>query len=153
MQEKMIGNKVRAYIIHRGRLLVFRYVDFPVPGIHVPGGTAAAGEPLEAAVLREAREETGLANLKLVAKLGTRRVSVGEQGWLRRHFFQLALDDSADPPQRWRCAEMDPSDGSPAPIWFELYWVSLQDGLPELAFGQGALLDRLLPAGRGPAGN
>ncbi len=63
--------KVTAFITRdteRGReLLVFTRPD---AGIQVPAGTMEAGETPEIAVMREAYEETGLTDLRLVAYLG-----------------------------------------------------------------------------------
>jgi ADP-ribose pyrophosphatase YjhB (NUDIX family) len=63
-------HKVFAYVTHRNRLLVFRHTDFPEAGIHVPAGTVLKEEGLEAAVLREAEEETGLGDLRINSYLG-----------------------------------------------------------------------------------
>ena len=62
--------RVHAYITHGERLLVFEHTDFPEAGIQVPAGTVQIGESPEVAVLREAREETGLVGLQLVGELG-----------------------------------------------------------------------------------
>jgi 8-oxo-dGTP pyrophosphatase MutT (NUDIX family) len=50
---------------HDRQLLVFRHPN-PRAGIQVPAGTVEPGESLHAAVLREAAEETGLADLAIV---------------------------------------------------------------------------------------
>ena len=63
-------SKVFAYITHQNRLLVFRHTDFPQAGIQVPAGTVKTNEDLEAAVLREAQEETGLHDLAIKTYLG-----------------------------------------------------------------------------------
>src|SRR5690606_12592633 len=52
-------DKAIAYIPRGDRFVVFEEPDSPLVGIQVPGGTVEAGESLEAAVLREAYEETG----------------------------------------------------------------------------------------------
>ena len=56
--------KVLAYITrtkeNREKLLVFEHQDFPEAGIQVPAGTVEANEPIEDAVVREIREESGL---------------------------------------------------------------------------------------------
>jgi 8-oxo-dGTP pyrophosphatase MutT (NUDIX family) len=133
--------KVAAYITHRGRLLVFRHVAFPAAGIQVPGGTIQPGETPEAAVLREAREETGLTSLTLDAYLGAREYDLTDLGLpviQRRHYFHLVA--SGSPPERWRHFEMSPSDGSVEPIEFELYWVHIPEGIPELTGWLGDML-------------
>ncbi len=137
--------KVYAYIVKDNRLLIFRHTHFPEAGLQVPGGKVEAGEPLEQAVLREAAEETGLVGLKLVAYLGSQdydleALGLGE-GTLRRHFFHLGLDGEA--PETWLNYEWNPSDGSPAPIEFEFFWVPLYPA-PALAGDQGVRLRNFL---------
>ena len=131
--------KVYAYITHQGRLLVFRHTQFPEAGIQVPGGTVEQNEPLEHAVLREAAEETGLQGLRVITYLGS-QVIQPDAIPTKRHFFHLGLDGEA--PEAWLSYELNPNDGSPAPIEFEFFWVKLEE-VPELAGGQGALLKAL----------
>ncbi|HKS70450.1 MAG TPA: NUDIX domain-containing protein [Ktedonobacterales bacterium] len=141
-----VRKKVLAYITHRRRLLVFRQPDFPEAGIQVPGGSVEPGETLEAAALREAREETGLGGLRLVRLLGVRDFdgrSRGRDEIYRRAFFHLRCQ-GAEPPEAWRHAEHTPSDGSPGPIAFELFWAPLPDGVPDLIAEMGALLPELI---------
>ncbi len=57
--------RVLAYITQGDRLLVFRHTQSVEAGIQVPGGTVEPGESPEAAALREAQEESGLADLHL----------------------------------------------------------------------------------------
>lgn len=56
--------KVHAYITREKegvmQLLVFKHRDIREAGIQVPGGTVDEGETLEAAILREVQEESGL---------------------------------------------------------------------------------------------
>ena len=52
--------KVVAYITRGDELLVFTHRDSPEAGVQVPAGTVEEGETLDAAVLREVHEETGL---------------------------------------------------------------------------------------------
>ncbi len=139
-------DKVLAYITCRDRLLVFRQPDFPEAGIQVPGGSVEPGEALEAAVLREAREETGLDGLRLVRFLGLRAFdgrSRGRDELHVRRFYHLRCV-GAEPPETWRHAEHTPSDGSPGPITFELFWAPLPDGVPDLIAGMDALLPELI---------
>lgn len=135
--------KVMAYITHRGRLLVFRQPDFPEAGIQVPGGTLEPGETPDAAVLREAFEETGLPDLVLVRFLGDVVFDGRPRGrdeFHHRHFYHLIRAE--EPPETWDHAERLPSDGYPEPIAFELWWAPL-DAVPELIAEMGALLPGL----------
>lgn len=133
-----------AYITHGDRLLVFRHTQYPEAGIQVPGGTIEPGETTEAGALREAYEETGLEGLQLHSYLGQYDLDLtpyGRQGMLRMYYYHLTCD--GDPPERWLHHELDPSDGSPAPIEFELYWVRLPDEVPTLVGEQGIYLHAL----------
>jgi 8-oxo-dGTP pyrophosphatase MutT (NUDIX family) len=65
--------KVTAFVIrsssHREELLLIAH---PHGGIQIPAGTVEANEALDAAALREAREETGLTGLEIICYLGAR---------------------------------------------------------------------------------
>lgn len=140
----VLKHKVFAYITHGRRLLVFRHPESPEAGIQVPAGTVQPGEDLEAAVLREATEETGRTDLVLVRFLGEEvrdRSDVGRDEIHHRHFYHLRC--TGDPPATWRHWETDPSDGSPGPIPFDFFWAPLPDGVPELIAGHGNLLPQL----------
>ncbi len=121
--------KVYAYITLPDRLLVFRHTAFPEAGIQVPGGTVETGEPLEVAVLREAHEETGLHDLRIMEYLGEQELDVrpwGKNELHLRHYYHLEPGPAAFQdgivPERWTHYEMTPSDGV-EPIEFEFYWV------------------------------
>jgi 8-oxo-dGTP diphosphatase len=139
----ILKRKVLAYITHGGRLLVFTHPNDPEAGIQVPAGTVEPGEPSRAAVMREAREETGLADLTLVRLLGTQTRDLSDFGrdeiHLRR-FYHLRCD--GNPPATWRHYEQHPSEGPQEPILFELFWVRLPDGVPPLIADH----DKFLPA-------
>jgi len=62
-----IVEKVYAYITCEDQLLIFNHTRFPEAGIQVPGGTVEENETAPEAVLREAREETGLDDLMLLS--------------------------------------------------------------------------------------
>src|SRR5690348_8023184 len=104
--------KVVAYITRGDKLLVFKHADFPEAGIQVPAGTVEPGEALEEAVIREAREETGLIDLVVVRYLGYQKHDLAQYGLDRidhRHFFHLACRQ--DCPATWRHYETSPSEG------------------------------------------
>jgi len=145
---KHLRHKVLAYITHGERLLVFSHPYAPEAGIQVPGGTVGEGEAPAAAVMREAREETGLAGLRMEARLGAFDQMVEERGetW-RRHCYHLTVE--GEPPERWRHEERDPADGSPGPIVLEFFWVAIRDGIPPLAARHEVMLPKLLERMRG----
>lgn len=140
-----IRYKVFAYITHANRLLVFRHLEFPEAGIQVPAGTVKEGEDLVDAVMREAQEETGLTDLVLESYLGENirdMADTGQDEVQHRHFYHLRCEGT--PPDCWQHAETDPSDGNPAPIWFEFTWVDLSGEIPELSWDFGKMLPLLL---------
>lgn len=135
--------KVLAYITWERQLLVFEHVDDPSAGIQVPAGTVEEGEMLEAAVLREAFEETGLNLLTLGGYLGYQKRDMrdfGKAEWHHRYFYHLIFDGEAPP--RWRHDEKYRSDGLIRREVFELYWVDI-DTVPPLIADQGLFLHKL----------
>ncbi len=95
--------KAYAYIIRERagirEFLVFRHRDFPEAGIQVPRGTMLPDEPPAAAVLREAREETGLRDVTVVRPLAVDIELQPDGTRHERHFFELAAP--AHPPDAW----------------------------------------------------
>jgi 8-oxo-dGTP pyrophosphatase MutT (NUDIX family) len=145
----VVQRKVLAYITHAGRLLVFRQPESPEAGIQVPGGTVEAGEDPATAVLREAREETGLEDLAVAAFLGrTVRAFPGPRpnypSGVVFHRFVYHLRCNGEPPETWRHYERFPSEGDGGPIAFDFFWVALPDEVPELISHQGELLPKLV---------
>ena len=134
--------KVVAYITHADKLLVFRHTEHPEAGIQVPAGTIEEGELPASAVMREAREETGLEHLEMRAFLGKRSYQFE---WFDRsemhirYFYHLALLGEA--PATWQYYEAALPSG---PIPFEFFWATLPNGVPHLAAGQGELLSEAL---------
>lgn len=127
------------------RLLVFRHPLSPEAGIQLPAGTMDAGETPEEAVLREAREETGLLDLKIVGLLGRHEFDArpfGRDELHDRWFFHLTCD--APTADRWMHDEVDPSDSPGERIPFEMYWVPLPDGVPDLDAGHARFLPELI---------
>jgi 8-oxo-dGTP diphosphatase len=138
-----VKRKVYAYITHADRLLIFSHPDFPEAGVQVPGGTLEEDEDPDDGILREAMEETGLSDLRIDTLLGEIDRRLPELGQVHhRWFYHLVCPNG--PPERWYHYELYPSDGSPAPIRFEFYWVSLPNGVPELSGDLGQMLPTLL---------
>lgn len=91
MTHQPLLHKLTAFILRPGldgpQILAFQH---PSAGLQLPAGTVDPGETPEAAALREAAEETGLARLRLVANLGSETVRAPEgQGWLLRSLRPL----------------------------------------------------------------
>lgn len=138
-----VRQKVVCYIVHDGRLLVFRHLDEPwdESGLQVPAGTIEAGETPEAAALREATEETGLSTLRLVRKLGECTYDMAPYRAEVHHRHIFAMEVLEHPPERWMSSEDDPEDDS-GPKRFECYWIPLSQA-HVLSAGQGSLLGLL----------
>ena len=145
--ELPVTRKAMAYITHGNRLLVFRQPNFPEAGIQIPGGSMDPYERSEDAVLREAFEETGLVGLTISAFLGDVQHDLepyGERGTIDRHYFHLRID--GDVPETWHHVELDPSEGEHENVLFELFWVELPDGVPDLVGHRGEMIPELLAA-------
>ncbi len=105
--------------------MVFEEPHSPSAGTQVPGGTVEPGESLEAAVLREAYEETGLEGLRLVRALGVQLHRRPSGRVHRRHYFHLVCE--ADAVQSvWEHYEEHPHSGS-EPILYRLRWADLRE--------------------------
>lgn len=140
-----VVEKAFAYITNGNRLLVFEHADFPEAGLQVPAGTILTGELPEVAVVREAREETGLDEFAQVVFVGISEFDARPFGKVethRRHFFHLPVQGTF--PERWRHYERDASDGSGEPIAFDFYWLPLSDVSERLIADHGSLLSALL---------
>lgn len=124
---EQVIRKVYAYITSlKGQLLVFDHLDFPEAGVQVPGGIVEPREPEDAAVMRQAEEEIGLSNLRLVQKLGVSHHNMAELGLSgihERHYYDLTLPHEER--SEWIGYEETPSDGSPSPITLRFYWIDI----------------------------
>ncbi len=135
--------KVYAYITSGSRLLLMRHLDSPESGLQVAGGSVKKGEDLVSAVLREVEEETGLMNLEFHGCVGASiryMKDIGIDEVHHRFFYHLVCLEET--PESWRHDENDPSDGSPAPIRMEWFWVE-QAEVPALTGDLSEFLNTL----------
>lgn len=143
--EKVQTDKVVCYIVSAGCLLVFTHRDLPLDevGVQVPAGSIRPGEDPAAAALREASEETGLGDLRVLRKLGEADYDITpyRREVMHRHFFELTTDCPVD--DRWTSREPDPESGGRGPV-FDCYWIPLEQG-HVLSGGLGALLGCVVP--------
>jgi 8-oxo-dGTP pyrophosphatase MutT (NUDIX family) len=158
MKEK---KKVIVYITKKDKLLVFKHAHFPEAGIQVPAGAIEPGEELAQAAIREAKEETGLNELKLVENLGYRQVKMeidAEETVFHQHYFHLiCLEETSE---TWIHLEKDPSEITPETalemekyggIVFEFYWVPINAAKEKINKFYTLLLDRLIEKKTEPA--
>jgi 8-oxo-dGTP diphosphatase len=81
---------VSAAIFHDGRVLIVRRARPPAHGLHtLPGGVVEVGESLEQALVREVREETGLAIAPLELVGFREAIARDAAGRVERHFVIL----------------------------------------------------------------
>ncbi|MEJ0075257.1 MAG: NUDIX domain-containing protein [Alphaproteobacteria bacterium] len=142
---KVIKKKVLVYCVADGKLLVFRHVDFSWEevGVQVPAGSIKEGETVEAAALRELREETGYDCFEVDEVIGTTwyDISPYRQELQERYFVRAHA--TAALPERWMSQE--DHDGKQQPTRFECFWIPLE-GAHVLQTGQSAMLWRLADA-------
>lgn len=81
---------VSAAIFRDGRVLIVRRARPPAHGLHtLPGGVVELGETLQEAVIREVREETGLAIAPLELVGFREAIARDSAGRIERHFVIL----------------------------------------------------------------
>ena len=136
--------KVQACII-RGRgadakLLVFEHdKQWGEAGIQVPAGTVDAGESLEAAALREAEEECGLADLRIVKKIDEYiHFRHTHRQFNHRYVF---LMETADRRDSW--VHKVAGHGEDQGMNFHYSWMPLPEAEHRLAGTQGCSIRRL----------
>ena len=135
-------DRVLAYVTRerdgRQELLVFDHRDQPKAGTQVPAGRLEPGEELEAGLLRELKEESGLANARVVRKFGTfapRELPHGRR--YTNHAFEL---EAPGAPDAWE--HVVAGNGDDAGLIFRYRWVPLAPA-PELWGGADPVLARI----------
>ncbi|ACJ77909.1 NUDIX hydrolase [Bacillus paranthracis] len=135
--------KVHAYVTREKegamQLLVFKHRDTPEAGIQVPGGTVDEGETLEAAILREVQEESGLRHLCIERFLADYIIHVKEKKeYQKRHFFHVTL--LTDVKDSWEHIVSAGEEDEGLVFCYE--WIDIAK-YPELAGKQGEFLHLL----------
>jgi ADP-ribose pyrophosphatase YjhB (NUDIX family) len=118
---------VSAAIVREGKVLIVRRARKPALSLYtLPGGVVEAGELLHDALIREVREETGLA-VEPVELVGHREVIVRDsEGRTERHFVILSFA------ARWLSGEADLNEELDDARWLapaELAGLSTTEGL------------------------
>lgn len=135
--------KVIAYVLQRRDdqwlIAIFKHRDFPEAGLQVPGGTVDDGESIEAAVLREVQEESGLKQFTSIFLLGTDEFLHSEKSEIHdRHFFALIFGGEAPSTFTHQVSAGIEDSG----LVFLYTWYHLEK-VPPLAAEQGAYLPSL----------
>jgi 8-oxo-dGTP pyrophosphatase MutT (NUDIX family) len=132
--------RVVAYVTRvrygRTELLVFEDRKHPHMGVQVPAGRLDPGEELEAGLLREIAEETGLEDVRILRELaGFERHYPSRY---ENHGFQLVVE--SDAPDEWEHVVY--GQGDDAGLVFRFRWVPI--GTELQLFGRAhPLLERL----------
>ena len=116
-------------------MLIVRRARPPAHGLYtLPGGGVELGEPLEQAVIREVREETGL-DIELIALAGYREVIARDaEGGVERHFVILPFA------ARWIAGEVVLNEELAEAHWLDpsaLSGLNTTEGLAEIVAAAG----------------
>jgi 8-oxo-dGTP diphosphatase len=137
--------KVLVYLIRNrdniSELLVFEHLDFPEAGIQVPAGTIKKGEGSEAAAMRELKEETGLATIKIEKFLGSFEYLHLHRNETHMRNVLLASTEDKSIPALW--VHTIEGDGEDSELRIKCYWVPVSNAKSLLVVGQGDYLDLL----------
>jgi 8-oxo-dGTP diphosphatase len=126
---------VSAAIFRDGRVLIVRRARPPARGLYtLPGGGVELGETLEAAVIREVREETAL-EIEPVELVGFRQAIARDgAGRVERHFVILPFA------ARWIAGEISLNEELAEAHWrgpTELAGLKTTDGLAQIVAAAG----------------
>jgi 8-oxo-dGTP pyrophosphatase MutT (NUDIX family) len=106
-------------------VLVFREIKGDiVDDIQFPGGTIEDGESIEAGLLREVEEESGLSDLKIVRLLGCDMWEAALGHIAMRHFYQMTCAEEM--PDTWRHYENFSSEHD-HPLLYEFIWIPISE--------------------------
>jgi 8-oxo-dGTP pyrophosphatase MutT (NUDIX family) len=100
-------------------LLVFEDRKHPHMGVQVPAGRLDPGEELEAGLLRELAEETGLEDVRIIRELPGFEEHYPSR--YENHGFQLVVESNA--PDEWE--HVVHGQGDDAGLVFRLRWVPI----------------------------
>lgn len=123
--------KRKAYgIIQRedGALLVFREIkaDGTIDIAQFPGGTVDDEESIEAGLLREVYEETGLSDLEIIRQLGCAPYRATEDVISLRHFYLLRCNEVMQ--DTWVHYERFSSEHA-HPLPYEYRWMTREQAM------------------------
>ncbi|QGQ96494.1 NUDIX domain-containing protein [Paenibacillus psychroresistens] len=133
--------KVTAYItrFNKGnqQLLVFKEKDYEHLGFQVPGGTVEKNEDLQAAIIREIKEEAGINEVSNVKYLGEFTYNMEKPDRIiKRYYYQMQADS---PEYFTHIVQSDDEDNG----WiYEYSWLDLKEK-PTLFNHLGVHLDKV----------
>jgi 8-oxo-dGTP diphosphatase len=139
-----LAEKVVAFIL-RGKglnteLLVFEHdKKWSEAGMQIPAGTVDRGESIELAAIREAEEESGLVDLRIVKKIDEYTLFRNtHKQFNRRHVYWMETNDTRD---SWsHCVT---GQGIDQGMNFHFYWMPLADAELRLAGSFGTSIRKI----------